>query len=294
MLKFGNTFVNFGGETYLTGYTKYYSGWHNIYSPVSGLFLPTNRNITGYYSANVPSSMNRGESWLDGTQDMMVYGLGVPSNQASNKTVSGHVSGYSDITLSEEDRRYNDYMLLNYSISPWECWHGTISNIIPSVPQYAYIDFNEGRITHRCSTDINSKGLKKPDGHNERKSWYYSFMSGNTVLYTSSYQTYFSPFHRDVKNVRVLYDINNGDYSAYMTSSMIENFSALSAPTITGVGSPLSWNDKLRFGINLIANTTHVGYSRDDDWYFRGWYYGGFSISSYKGPTPTQNEVLSL
>ncbi len=294
MLKFGNTYLNFGGDTYLTGYTKYYSGWHNIYSPASGLFSPTNIKITGDWDAYVPSSNNQGESWLDGTQNRIVYVLGVKSNQATNKTVSGHVSGYSDITLTEEDRRYNDYMLLNYCFSPWECWPGDTSNIIPSVPQYAYINFNEGQIKHRCSTDVTSKGLKKPDGNYERKSWYYSLMSGNTVLYTSSYQNYFSPYHRDVKNVRVLYDINNGDYSAYMTSSMIENFSSLSGPITTGIGNPLSWNDKLRFGINLIANTTHVGTGQSNDWWFRGWLYGGLSISSYKGPMPTQNEVLSL
>lgn len=277
MLKFGNIFVNYGG-TYLTGFVGKPS-WVNVYSPTSGLFPGSGVGIVRYNNY-IPNVSNPGEQWLDGTQDLFTKSVGVGSPNTGYANLSSNVQ----INLTDEMKSHDEYLLINYCHSPQGVSYQT----------NAYYNSTwtcEFGINDDFNTTFSATGLKgysiKPDG---RKAVSAYSVGINSTQLSNNLQYYFPNYSRDVKKFRFLIDMKNGNWSGYMTSSMIQDFGDATYK-FTGSCDPITLGDTMNLSLILKSPQT---ITTGTNWKFASTVFGGFSMSAYKGPTPTEEEILSL
>lgn len=278
MLKFGNTFLNVGG-TYLTGFEGPKYEWVNIYSPASGLFPGSAQASQGYnYVDYIPSAANPGEQWLDGTQDLFAKSLGTRGiNYAS-------LSSDIQINLTEEMKSHDEYLLVNFCCSPWGVSYS--ANAYTNSAWFCEFGINDNFKTSYTPVALTGYMIK-PDYQKEVKDY--------TVVINSAYnfgalQNYFPNHSRDVKKFRYFIDMKTGNYSGYMTSSMIQDMSDATYK-FTSSCDPITLGDTINLSLRLKAPIT---YTTGTYWQYAGWTFGGFSMSSNKGRQPTEEEILSL
>lgn len=279
MIKFGNTFLNFGG-TYLTGSRWSIPSWVNVYSPTSGLFPGSGVGIVNYNNY-IPNVSNPGEQWLDGTQDLFTKSVSIGSPNTGYANLSSNIQ----INLTDGMKSHDEYLLINYCHSPMG-----VSNQINA---YNFEDWTyDFGINDDFKTSFTARGSLsdaiKPDGQKAVSA--YSVGINSTHL-SNNLQYYFPNYSRDVKKFRFLIDMKNGNWSGYMTSSMIQDFSDATY-RFTGSCYPITLGDTMDLSLNLKSPktiTTGTNY-----WRYASSIFGGFSMSAYKGPKPTEQEILSL
>ena len=282
MIKFGNTFVNYEG-TYFNDYVSQPS-WVNVYSPTSGLFPGSGVGVIEYNNY-IPSALNYGEKWLDGTQDVFSRALYINYPDIGTANLNSNVQ----INLTEEMKAHDDYLLVNYCSAPMG-----VSNVENAY--YTSLWGYEFGINDEFKTTLTAMATRgyaiKPDNQ-KAVSAYSVGVNGsgwyNHVLF-GVLQYYFPNYSRDVKKFRFLIDMKNGNYSGYMTSSMLQDMSNASY-RFTSSCNPITLGETMNLSLKLNSPET---VTTGNNWRYAGWLFGGFSMSAYRGPIPTEQEILSL